>query len=211
VNGHPLDEALARYRREHHHYLELADLVASRCRRLAQQAGIPAVVQWRVKSPERVRTKLERLASSGYRDADGGALDALGDLAGVRVATWVEAGRAPMVATIRDAFSMVEVEVKDRAGSFYRASHCQIRLAAADAPGVSPELIGRACEVQVCSLLAQVWNEIEHGLVYAGQGEPSAEELTALDTLGHLTQAGDGLLGLLLATRSDGTDDSSVT
>jgi CBS domain-containing protein/ppGpp synthetase/RelA/SpoT-type nucleotidyltranferase len=202
MNGHAIDEALARYHREHHHYLELADLVGSRCRRLAEQADIPAVVQWRVKSPERVRTKLERLASIGSREANGGALDALGDLAGVRVATWVEAGRAPMVATICDAFSTVQVEVKDRAGSFYRASHCQIRLAAADAPDVPAELIGRACEVQVCSLLAQVWNEIEHGLVYAGEVEPSAEELAALAALGHMTHVGDALLGLLLDART---------
>ena len=50
-----VEAALARYGREHNRYLQVADAVASRCRRLANEAGVHASVQWRVKSPERVR------------------------------------------------------------------------------------------------------------------------------------------------------------
>lgn len=74
----PIDAAVARYLGEHDRYLRLADAVASSCRRLANQAGIHAVLQWRVKSPDRVRAKLERLVVAGF---DGDPLDALGDLA----------------------------------------------------------------------------------------------------------------------------------
>lgn len=45
---------------------------------------------------------------------------------------------------------------------------------------------------------AQVWNEIEHGLVYAGTGETSPEEQAALHAFGRLTEAGDALVSVLL-------------
>ena len=120
-----VEAALARYSREHNRYLQVAAAVASCCRRLVSEAGLRATVQWRVKSPERVRAKLERIVPSSASNANLAALDALGDLAGGRIATFVEAGREPMVATIQGAYRDVNVEVKDRPDSFYRATHCQ--------------------------------------------------------------------------------------
>jgi ppGpp synthetase/RelA/SpoT-type nucleotidyltranferase len=193
-----VEAALVRYGREHNRYLQVADAVASRCRRLASETGIRATVQWRVKSPERVRTKLERIVLAPTGNADAAALDALGDLAGVRIATFVEAGREPMVAAIQGAFREVDVEMKDRPDRFYRGTHCQLRLSREDALEVPPELLGLSCEVQVCSLLAQVWNEVEHGLVYAVTGEASPEEQAVLHALGRLTETGDALVTLLL-------------
>ena len=193
-----VDDALARYREDRDRYLQLADAVASRCRSLADEAGIPAVVQWRVKTPERVSAKLERLVRAGACAAGPAALDVVGDLAGVRVATFVETGREAMVASIRTAFRNVEIEVKDRPGSHYRATHCQVRLLPGDAPGVPKDLLGCPCEVQVCSLLAEVWNEIEHRLVYAGRCDPSAHQRAVLAALGQLTEAGDALIASLL-------------
>ena len=116
MSGPAVEAALARYRREHGRYLQ----VAERRRVLLPPAGpsgggIPATIQWRVKSPERVQAKLERLGVSGSESGDARVLDAVGDLAGVRVATFVEAGREPMVEAIRSAFREVDVEVKDRA------------------------------------------------------------------------------------------------
>ena len=40
-----MEAALARYGREHNRYLQVADAVASRCRRLANEVGIRATVQ----------------------------------------------------------------------------------------------------------------------------------------------------------------------
>jgi hypothetical protein len=52
----------------------------------------------------------------------------------------------------------------------------------------------------VCSLLAHVWNEIEHNLVYkATRGQPSAEELELLAALGIHTRDGDEILNSLLS------------
>lgn len=193
-----VEAALARYGREHNRYLQVADAVASRCRRLANEAGIRAPVQWRVKSPERVRAKLERIVPAPAGNADAAALDAVGDLAGVRNATFVEAGREPMIAAIQRTYREVDIEVKLQADRFYRGTHAQLRLSREDAAELPPELLGLSCEVQVCSLLAQVWNEIEHGLVYAGTSEPSPEEQATLHALGRMTEAGDALVTMLL-------------
>jgi ppGpp synthetase/RelA/SpoT-type nucleotidyltranferase len=192
----PIDAVVARYLGEHDRYLRLADAVASSCRRLADRAEIQAVLQWRVKSPDRVRAKLERLVVNG---SGGDPLDALGDLAGVRVATFVERDRAPMVAAIGVAFLEVDVDVKDAPNGFYRATNCQVRLSPGDADAPPAELVGLSCEIQVCSLFAQAWNEIEHGLVYVAPGEPSHQQLDALQALGVLTEAGDALVTSLLA------------
>lgn len=204
MSGLAVEAALARYRREHCRYLQVADAVASCCRRLAEQERIPATIQWRVKSPERVQAKLERLGVSCSESGDACALDAVGDLAGVRVATFVEAGREPMVEAIRSAFPEVDVEVKDRPDGFYRATHCQLRLSQTAAQQLPPELLGLSCEVQVCSLFAQVWNEIEHSIVYAGTSAATSEERAALLALGRLTEAGDAVVSVLLTAYAHG-------
>ena len=173
-----VEAALARYGREHNRYLQVADAVASRCRRLANEAGIRAPVQWRVKSPEHVRAKLERIVPAPAGNA--------------------EAGREPMIAAIQRTYREVDIEVKLQADRFYRGTYCQLRLSREDAAELPPELLGLSCEVQVCSLLAQVWNEIEHGLVYAGTSEPSPEEQATLHALGRMTEAGDALVTMLL-------------
>lgn len=61
---------------------------------------------------------------------------------------------------------------------------------------------GDSCEIQICSLLAHVWNEIEHDLGYKPlSGELSAGERRALEALGNLTRAGDStIVNLLEAT-----------
>jgi ppGpp synthetase/RelA/SpoT-type nucleotidyltranferase len=58
------------------------------------------------------------------------------------------------------------VEKKDQDGRFYRATHCQVALKAEDLVEPFDNLEGITCEIQVCSLLAHVWNELEHDLVY---------------------------------------------
>jgi len=49
-------------------------------------------------------------------------------------------------------------------------------------------------------MMAHVWNEIEHNIGYKPEGEgPSDAERGLLETLGHLTRAGDAAITRLLA------------
>jgi hypothetical protein len=68
-----------------------------------------------------------------------------------------------------------------------------------DLVGGYENLIGTSCEIQICSLLAHVWNEIEHDLGYKPlTGELSDVEQTSLDALARITQGGDDVINLLL-------------
>jgi hypothetical protein len=83
--------------------------------------------------------------------------------------------------------------------SFYRATHCQVKLPPDDLTGRNENLADATCEVQVCSLLAHVWNELEHDLAYKPMtGDLSDEERESLINLGHLVRLGDGVIRTLL-------------
>jgi len=98
----------------------------------------------------------------------------------------------------------VEIDPKDKlepaAGHFYRATHCQVHLPENDLVGNYENLRGASCEIQICSMMAHVWNEIEHDIGYKPEGEgPSDAERGLLEALGHLTRAGDAAITRLLA------------
>jgi hypothetical protein len=58
--------------------------------------------------------------------------------------------------------------------------------------GDNKNLRDTTCEIQVCSLLAHAFNEIEHDLQYKPKsGEISDEEKELLDQLGLITKSGD--------------------
>jgi hypothetical protein len=129
------------------------------------------------------------------------AFERLGDLAAVRISTYVEADRARVVDQIKSVFlgpdgGPVAVDEKSHfdvhAGRFYRATHCDVVLPDEHVSGTNANLRNVRCEIQVSSMLAHVWNEIEHDLVYKPMtGDVSTEEREALRALGHLTVAAD--------------------
>lgn len=134
----------------------------------------------------------------------------VGDLAGVRIATYEERDREAVTRLLEGAFAgpggvaapRVEVKNKHEAdrSNFYRATHCQVVLPAEELVGLYDNLKGLSCEVQVCSMLAHVWNEIEHNLRYKQlSGSLSADEQELIQQLGHLTIAGDTTIRLLIA------------
>lgn len=200
-----IEAAVDRYRREMDRYAKLVELVASACRDLVSDNAIPATVQSRVKDPDRLGSKLRKYRAD-YNNVDE-VFAGLKDLAGVRIATYVESDRARVAAEVAKRFEApdggeIAPFIKDSDGSFYRATHCQVRLLEEDLGPGYENLRGDSCEVQVCSLLAHVWNEIEHDLAYKPlSGELSAGEDRALDALGNLTRAGDStIVNLLEAT-----------
>lgn len=202
-------EAVARYEREHDRYVKLADSVYDRCREIVRMISVRATVQRRAKDPEGLRKKLVLFMKSEekakqYNSADD-VFARISDLAGVRVTTYMESDRDRVVEEICKAFAGAtaespEVDKKDgRAkGLHYRATHCQVMLRESDLPEGS-NLRSTSCEVQVCSLLAHVWNEIEHDLGYKPEsGELGRGESQLLDQLGLLTKAGDIAIQQLL-------------
>lgn len=198
-----IDEAIARYGREWDRYRKLVEFVAEACRGIVRENAIPATVQWRAKDPGRLRGKIARKRHElGCVDD---VFSGIRDFAGVRIATYVESDRERVVGEIAERFDgpgggEVHVEVRDKPEpSFYRATHCQVVLRPDDLNERMANLEDTACEIQVCSMLAHVWNELEHDRVYKPlTGELSEDERDALVQLGHLVRAGDGAISTLL-------------
>ncbi len=207
-------ESVARYRRESDRYVKLAGFVAEQCRRIVDNNAIRATVQWRAKDATSLELKLRRYMADEKRCDDfsspADVFATLKDLAGVRITTYVESDRDDVVRLIEEAFvgpgeaESVLVDKKDNPDTFYRATHCQVLLQKDDLVGRYENLAGTSCEVQVCSLLAHAWNEIEHDLGYKPlTGDLSIVERTSLDALARVTQGGDDVINLLLIANAD--------
>ena len=206
-----IDAAVKRYRREYDCYDKLCRFVASKCEREIIRANtLRASVVSRAKNPGKLKGKLQKK----YKDEEAlntveDALNRVTDLAGVRISTYLEVDRDKVVEEIRKLFDgpgggAVQVDKKDEDGHFYRATHCQVALKREDLVEPFDNLEGLTCEIQVCSLLAHVWNELEHDLVYKPTtGVLSDREKDSLSVLGNLTLSGDVVVKQLFEANAD--------
>ena len=212
----PLDDAtieaaFQRYRREYDCYEKLARLVANKCEREIIRANtLPAAVTFRAKAPQKLLGKMQKkYRTDPLLNTADQALLRVTDLAGVRISTYLEEDRARVVEEIEKLFdgpgdNPVDVDKKDAAGKFYRATHCQVALKPDDLTEENDNLEGLTCEIQVCSLLAHVWNELEHDLKYKPKtGDLSVREEESLQLLGNATVSGDLIIKQLFDANED--------
>jgi ppGpp synthetase/RelA/SpoT-type nucleotidyltranferase len=215
-------EAVARYQREYDRYLKLCSRVADICRyEIVEANAIRAHVTFRAKGPKSLETKLRKFAQTGKKSMPtvDSVFDQVRDLAAVRVATYVQTDERKVTEAICKRFAggngtAVAVDLKDKHASnpqnFYRAAHLEVYLPAQDIVGTYSNVDGVPCELQVCSMMAHVWNEIEHDIGYKPTGELSDLEKTTLVNIGHLTRSGDGMISQLLAA-TDARNSEQVT
>lgn len=213
-----VESATAQYMRENDRFGKLATIVRDICQEAVREANIPATIQHRVKSVESFTRKLKRYRDdpeSAKAQAIGSAMDAIdsvGDLAGVRIATYVEADRNRVVELIKRTFQRpghpesVRVEVMDK-DSGYRAVHCQVLLPQQLLHGsLHANLWSTSAEVQVCSMLSHIWNEIEHDMRYKPLerwGTQEAQRDALLQSLQRIALEGDNDIESLLGLRSE--------
>lgn len=209
-----IEQAVARYVRERDRFEKLVSLATEQCRALIRKKGIRASITGRSKSPESLRKKLlkyQRDNDPRYSSVDSVFLE-MTDLAGVRIATYLESDRAVVEAEVRTTFKLLrEPDRKDQEdrAKHYRAIHCRAVLRVDDddaaEPSDSPEVslvdnvLETPFEIQICSMLAHVWNEIEHDIGYKPHGSgPGEPVLDALEILGQLVHAGDRVIRALI-------------
>ncbi len=204
-----VQETVKRYIREYDRYKKLADTVFDICQVIVQKnLTIRATVQHRAKSLSSLTEKLQK--STEYSSVDS-VFDGISDLAGVRIITYQECDRPKVVEEIRKTFTgkdsqEIQIDIKDKNGNegkYYKATHCQVVLTA-DQMKDHINLIDTSCEIQVCSLLSHVYNEIEHDLQYKPRaGSLSADEKLLIDQLGLITRSGDITIRRLLEATSE--------
>lgn len=206
-----IEKAINRYIRERDRYTKLADVVFEKCRGIVSRSGVRATVQRRTKDPESLQRKLKTWYTDEEKkkrvsDEDT-IFGSIGDLAGVRITTYLESDRDIIVKEVTEDFAgpnggtspIIDKKDGNAKGRFYRATHCQVVVPAEDLEDRDSNIASESCEVQVCSLLAHVWNEIEHDLRYKPMnGSLGKIEERLLDQLGQLTTAGDLSIQTLL-------------
>jgi ppGpp synthetase/RelA/SpoT-type nucleotidyltranferase len=208
-----IDGAAARYERERDRYIKLAGRVADMCQAsIIEGDAVRAQVTSRTKTPQSFRNKLDRFSrrpDRNYTTVDEVfAVDGISDFAGVRIATYRPEDEERVRERVCELFcgpdgGPVHVDPKNKLdpskAQFYRATHCQVFLREEDLAGIYDNLRGASCEVQICSMMTHVWNEIEHDIGYKPDGGgPDSAERGLLEALGHLTRSGDATITRLL-------------
>ncbi|ETD85201.1 GTP pyrophosphokinase [Rhodobacter capsulatus] len=210
-----IPDAVDRYRRERDRYVKLADRIAEICREdICEQNAIRAQVTFRVKTPKSFEGKLKRFSTrpdKTYDDVDQ-IFAGIGDLAGVRIATYRHEDCEEVVKHLLNAEMLtgpngtipIEIERKDKneqyKDNYYRAIHAQVALHEDQQVGIYDNVGDISCEIQICTMIAHVWNEIEHDIGYKPDlGKPNEEEKYYLGQLGRLVRQGDLCVSGLLA------------
>lgn len=208
-----LKGAVARYEREYDRYLKLCARVAEICRDIVEANAIRAQVTSRAKTPKSFEGKLRRIVAGKKKpltDIDSVFVH-VRDLSAVRVATYEARHEAQVVELIckrfvTDVGGVPAAEAKDyqsdpaKRDNFYRATHIEVCLPPADLVGTYANVARVPCEIQVCSMMAHVWNEIEHDLAYKPfSGSLSTFERDQLKHLGMMVRTADGIISQLLA------------
>lgn len=211
--------------------VKMTRLVTVRMEQELSAAGIPARVSSRVKSASSLRGKLQKWADDHktVERLNGNVeqiLSRVNDLAAARVTTYTENDRDAVAEIAQGIFSSPpsysrpfdlekkenDLRIKDNPQNHYRATHMMISIHENDLNGEFSNLKRDKCELQITSLLAHVWNEIEHDTVYkALSGDLSELERDAIDSLGHLTKTGDNIIKSLLRARQVREDKEEDT
>jgi ppGpp synthetase/RelA/SpoT-type nucleotidyltranferase len=212
ISDDTIKRAVQRYHREYDRYLKLAARIAEICRtEVVEGNAIRAQVTSRAKSPKSLEGKLRRFAASGKKSmADVDAVfEQIRDLSAVRIATYEQRHEDQVVAQVAARFvgangAPPAPDRKDKnihdPGNFYRATHLEVFLKPADIVGTYANVAEVPCEIQVCSMMAHVWNEVEHDLGYKpAAGELSQQERTFLTMLGRSVRMGDDTIQSLFA------------
>jgi ppGpp synthetase/RelA/SpoT-type nucleotidyltranferase len=212
ISEDTIKNAVLRYHREYDRYLKLSARVAEICRfEIVEGNAIRAQVTFRAKSPKSLEGKLRRFAASGKKNLSSvqSVFDEVRDLAAVRIATYEQRHEDQIVQLVCQRFidsrgRPPRGERKDKYvadnQNFYRATHIEAFLPEADVIGTYTNVSDVPCEIQVCSMMAHVWNEIEHDLGYKPlTGLLSEQERNFLIMLGHAVRQGDMTIGSLFA------------
>src|SRR6266404_3517150 len=212
ISEDTIKNAVLRYHREYDRYLKLSARVAEICRfEIVEGNAIRAQVTFRAKSPKSLEGKLRRFAASGKKDMPDvqSVFDQVRDLAAVRIAAYEQKHEDHVVQLVCRRFvdtggAAPTSERKDKnsadSNNFYRATHIEAFLPEADLIGTYANVSDVPCEVQVCSMMAHVWNEIEHDLGYKPvTGSLSEQEYNLLKSLGFAVRQGDQTISTLFA------------
>ncbi len=179
------------YEEVRYHYERLSSAIHAVLASVVERRGLKHMVTHRAKGKGSLDRKLwnnrEKFARSDFKDS---LSPPLKDLAAARVLLYLAEDVDPVVEDLSRHFSDAghHVELKDQReqGRQYSAYHLQVTcdgraLADGALVGLSPATV---FEIQVCTLAAHIWNELEHDIIYKQpSGKPDAAQVELLQAL----------------------------
>lgn len=196
-----IDEFMERYIKEYDYYNETARICAEKCEVELERNGIRAIVTYRAKRPDRLRTKLEkRRVKKNYSSIEDIYKDIV-DFAGVRIALYFPGDRDEIARLIESNFKIneekkfpiddIKTTYKKRFSGYW-ATHYRCNLREDILSEKDLRYANCMVEIQVASVLMHAWSEVEHDLVYKPlSGELSEDEYELLDQLNGLAMSGE--------------------
>ncbi len=209
-----ISQAFDRYVRERDRYIKLTRLIEEICvEYFVEKSSFRVNITARTKSPSSFKKKLLRFKDLNEKQdwtTVDNVFDGISDFSGVRIAAYSSADLANIEEGLKNIFLMQDHQIdrKDRQNShpnshlFYKATHCQVALPEKYLDGDNANLRDLSCEVQVCSMMSHVWNEIEHDIGYKPIGKLGDNEKRILKSLGELVRNGDLIIENLFQENS---------
>lgn len=212
-----IEDFLEQYNRQYDYYTELARLGSNQLEHELAKRGIKAIVSYRAKKPERLKSKLHQRNSDKEYKKVSDIFDDIVDLAGVRVALYFPSDRDLVDEIVYELFSVNKRKVFpekthkpkfEKRFSGYWASHYRVNIS--DIDKSKQRYKNATFEIQVASVLMHAWSEVEHDLVYKPlSGNLSEEELSILDEINGLALTGEIALERLQKAMTKRTKESN--
>ena len=226
-----INQACDRFVRETDRYTKMTRTVEDLCLKyFLEDSALQANITARTKSLYSFRKKLTKLMRGKDKDEWKTCEDVfqgLSDFSGVRISLYSDRDLEAVHVGLGKLFDFTsdDVDVKDKflgadpaSCRFYKATHYQVRLKPSliTNSGKLSNLADLSCEIQVCTMMNHVWNEIEHDIGYKPRGTMSLEEKQLLRRLGILTREGDEIINALItahrkrSAKEDTLDDPTA-
>lgn len=211
-----IEKLTNQYMREMARYEKAAATVAERLRReLRAEARLRHLISFRAKHPDDLREKLRRKCDNpryAFELLQNDLNSVVTDLAGCRVVVYMPDDEQRVIALVDRVFrfpSRPDAQPEPyRKSSGYRATH---RLVLASESVEDLSIQGALCEIQVTTLAAHLFNELEHDVTYKDHGQkPSEEEQRILEEILWATNLSDRASDRLLAAHDRTTRDNDI-
>ena len=205
-----IDAIVNRYLREMARFEKTAAAVADRLRReLRAEGHLRYLLSFRVKHPDDLREKLRRKSDDpryAYEHLSEDIGSVVTDLAGCRVVVYSIPDEERVSALVRRVFALPRRDdacpAPHRRGTGYQATHTLV-LAPDGHDDVSVR--GAMCEVQVATVAAHLFNELEHDITYKKLGHAATgPEQRLLASVERACKVADHLVEPLLLERARG-------
>ncbi|MFN3202728.1 MAG: GTP pyrophosphokinase family protein [Bradymonadia bacterium] len=196
LTGPDIERLVKRYHLERARYEQAAVQVGTRISAaLRREARLRFMISTRAKHPQDLKGKLHRKRENPkytFAALDENLNAIVNDLAGCRVVVYSAEDLQQVTRIIDGLFDIPDLPDthldKSQEKEGYRATHRLVALPNDENSSTS----GAICEVQICTVAAHLFNELEHDITYKTHGvKPTPEACSLLDDLRWLSLVSD--------------------